>query len=308
MTLISVVPSKGDPCQTTGSITCELGDLPALVTETIIIEVAVKLIDQAEKLLIEHLKGKGLYDLVESGAGKGWEQPRQILIAKGIIADPTGKVLDPISTSFSEGLQPKEYFDASSGSRKGIMDRVINTADTGYMARKLAYLLNTVEADRQLRDCGVKKYLNIKLNSNIIEKLYGRFIMHKGKLVEFDEKIFKVGDIINLRTPIYCQSSKICHTCYGRLLERHKTPYIGILAAQMIGERGTQTIMKSFHTGGAVNIAQNDVLRDLVENDPLANLNKAELAKYLEQTDDKVTTKKSCKVVIDLMNYREKDS
>lgn len=264
------------------------------------------IIKQMEKILVQHLKDKGLYYLIESGAGKGWGQPLQILAAKGIVADPKGKILDPIPGSYTEGLKNDEFFNASYGSRKGIIDRVINTADTGYLSRKLAYLLNNVEADLYLRDCKTTKTLTTKLTKNLISRLDGRFIVRNGKLEEFDQNNFKVGDVIDLRSPIFCKSPKICHTCYGRLLEWHRSPQIGMLAAQTIGERGTQLIMKTFHTGGAVELERKDALNDIAENE--ISLNLATVKKYLTQINNVVACNKSCTVNIDLANYKKGDS
>jgi DNA-directed RNA polymerase subunit beta' len=237
-------------------------------------EEAQDLIEEAQKILQNHLDDSGFGDLANSGSTKGWSQPMQILVAKGVIADPDGNVLDPISGSFADGLTNREFFDASQGARKGIIDRVINTADTGYMSRKLAYLLNTVELDRQVKDCKTKRTLDVKLDDILIQRFTGRYVIKKGKLMLFEDAKFKVGDIASFRTPIYCESEKICHTCYGKLLERHQTPYVGILAAQIIGERGTQLIMKTFHTGGAVSLIKRDMLEDIINNDPMSGLEK----------------------------------
>lgn len=237
-------------------------------------EEAQNLIEEAQKILEVHLDDSGFGDLANSGSTKGWSQPMQILVAKGVIADPDGNVLDPISGSFADGLSNREYFDASQGARKGIIDRVINTADTGYMARKLAYLLNTVELDRVTKDCRTTRTLDVKLDDILFKRFKGRYVIKNGKMMLFDEGKFKVGDIVNLRTPIYCKSEKICHTCYGKLLERHNTPYVGILAAQIIGERGTQLIMKTFHTGGGVTLIKRDMLGDIINNDPMSGLEK----------------------------------
>jgi len=237
-------------------------------------EEAQVLLEEAQKILEKHLDNTGFGDLANSGSTKGWSQPMQILVAKGVIADPDGNVLDPISGSFADGLSNKEYFDASQGARKGIIDRVINTADTGYMARKLAYLLNTVELDKITKDCRTTRTLDVKLDSVLIGRFIGRYVIKKGKLMLFEDAKYKIGDIANLRTPIFCSSPKICHTCYGKLLERHQTPYVGILAAQIIGERGTQLIMKTFHTGGAVSLIKRDMLGDIINNDPMSGLEK----------------------------------
>jgi len=238
------------------------------------LEEQIKILDHVNKLMQDNLKGSGLFDLVDSGATKGWEQPQQMITSKGIMADPEGNVLPAIESSLGEGLSPKDYFKATAGARKGIIDRVLNTADTGYTTRQLVFLLNSVEIHPNLIDCGTKKYLELKLDSDLIKRLIGRFVIVNGKIEEFDPKNAKIGQMIKLRTPLYCISPKLCHTCYGRLLEKHRTPFGGILAAQQVGERGTQLIMRSFHKGGAVSLSVRNIIDDVLEGDPLITLTK----------------------------------
>jgi DNA-directed RNA polymerase subunit beta' len=236
---------------------------------------AFKLIEQGQQIIKKRLDGTGVKDLIDSGASKGWDQPSQILIAKGVIADPQGRVLDPISSSFSDGLKPTEYFKASSGARKGMVDRALNTGDTGYFNRKLVYLLNSVEASPSIKDCGTKRTIPIRLSKDYIGRLDGRYIQKPGgRIIPFKKEDYKIGDTIHLRTPIYCESKKVCHTCYGELLKRHKSPFIGVIAGSAIGERGTQLIMRTFHTGGAATMAKHDIFEDIIQNDPLVNLEK----------------------------------
>jgi len=271
-------------------------------------EEADKLLKDMEKLLIAHLKGTGLYDLIESGAGKGWSQPMQILVAKGIIADPKGKLLDPIKGSFSDGLTSTEYFNAAAGARKGMADRALNTADTGYFTRQLVYVLSPVEASPTIRDCKTTRTVNLRLTSDLIKRLNGRYIIYGRSLREFKKSDFKVGDTINLRTPIFCESKKICHTCYGNLLRRHRTPYIGVLAGSAIGERGTQLIMRTFHTGGAATLQKQDVLQDIIDNDPLIQMDKKGMEKYIRQDEDKLVSVQPSVVTIDMINYNLNDT
>jgi DNA-directed RNA polymerase beta' subunit len=270
-------------------------------------EEADVLLKKMEDILIKHLKGTGLYDLIESGAAKGWGQPRQLLIAKGIVADPSGNILEPIKSSFSDGLTNEEYFKATSGSRSGIIDRVLNTATTGYMSRKLAFVLNSIEIDRHLKDCKTERTLILKLTKDMISRLTGRYIIKNKKLEIFDPKDYKTGDVINLRSPIYCQSPKLCHICYGKLLEKHKSPYAGVLAAQVIGEIGTQLIMKTFHTGGAVELDNKDMMNDILDNDPLINLTKSSLKEYVRQDENQLTVMKPCILTINLLDYEKDD-
>jgi DNA-directed RNA polymerase subunit beta' len=235
-------------------------------------ETADNIIQQMKVILEKHLQNTGLHDLIESGAGKGWTQPLQILCAKGVIADTKGNILAPIRGSFAEGLTPIEFFKAAPGARKGLADRVLNTATTGYMARKLSYVLNPVEADLYLKDCGTNRTITIKLDSDMIGRLNGRYIIKNGKVIPFNPDDFAVGDVVRLRTPIYCISPKICHTCYGDLLKRHKSPFIGIIASQILGEVNTQAIMRTFHTGGVVKVKKKEMIKDILSNDPLIEL------------------------------------
>jgi len=226
---------------------------------------AQEIINKATKMVLKHLEDTGLGDLANSGASRGVGQLMQILFAKGIITDTSGNILPVISSSFSDGFSNKEYFNMSSMGRKGIIDRVINTASTGYMSRKLAFVCNSIEISQNIQDCKTEKLLAIKLNDKIIPRLTGRYISINGKLELFDAKKFSSGDIIYMRSPIFCQSKKICWTCYGELIRRHKTPYIGILAAQVIGERGTQLIMRSFHNT-SITLTKMNILKDLQNN------------------------------------------
>jgi len=264
-------------------------------------EEAQRLIAEATKIMIEYLKDTGLHDLIESGAGKGWSQPSQILIAKGVVSDPKGNLLPPIEGSFADGLKTTEFFSAASGARKGMADRALNTATTGYFTRQLVYVLGPAEASATNRDCKTKRVLTLRLTKDLIGRLTGRYIVSpRGSLELFNKSKFKPGDTIKLRSPILCESNKFCHTCYGKLLQRHKTPYVGILAGSLIGERGTQLIMQTFHTGGAATLVSHDILQDILDNDPLIEVS---LKKYFTQTDNNLIVNKPAKLTIDLSNY-----
>jgi hypothetical protein len=269
------------------------------------VEETSALLSRMEKILIHHLKDTGLYSMVESGATRGWEQPRQILIAKGIITDAKGNILEPIQGSFTEGLSTTEFFRSASAARKGIIDRVLNTSDTGYLSRKLAFFLSPVELDPLVKDCRTQTTLNIKIDDALGKRLKGRFIVRDKKVEEFKPSEFKAGSVINLRSPIFCKSPKICHTCYGKLAERHKSPYIGVLASQYIGERGTQMIMRSFHVGGAT-LMKRDFLKDISDNEPMITYEKLSL--YLKQVDNRLATTKDCKLVINMADYDVEES
>jgi len=207
-------------------------------------EEAFKLLQQAADIMKKHLENTGVYDLSASGATKGWDQLQQMFIAKGVISDTEGNVLDPIAGSYADGLSPTEFFKVGSGARKGVVDRALNTSDTGYFTRQLVYVLNSVEAHPSLLDCKTKRSITIRLTKDIIDRLSGRNVIRGSKAIPFNKSDYSVGQTASLRTPIYCESPKICHTCYGDLLKIHKTPYIGVVSGMAIGERGTQLIMR----------------------------------------------------------------
>jgi DNA-directed RNA polymerase subunit beta' len=232
-----------------------------------------KIVDKIEVLLKKHLKGTGLGDLADSGASKGWDQIMTMLGTKGIGKDPEGKLLPVIDRSLADGMTNEQYFIGSQSARAGIIDRVINTADTGYFARKLAYVLNSVEASKTVLDCKTPLTLSVSLNNYFMKSLTGRYIVKGGKVIPFNPKDFKSGDIIQLRSPIFCRSPQLCHYCYGKLLAKHRSPYVGIVAAQSIGEKGTQMIMRTFHMT-KVTITRKDMLSDILSNNPIAGLTK----------------------------------
>jgi DNA-directed RNA polymerase subunit beta' len=238
-------------------------------------EEAAKLLDAMQSILKKHLKDTGFDALISSGAGKGWGQPMQILVAKGLVTDAEGRILPAIANSFTDGLQGKDYMNGSYGARRGIIARVIGTADTGYFSRILAYVLNSVELDRTLKDCKTDKTLTLRLDKDLIYRLKGRYILDrtgKPSLIDTYDPVSLDGKIVKLRSPLFCKSKKICHTCYGESFKLTKTPYVGLLAAQTIGERGTQVGMQAFHTGGAAQIKERNMLKDIVTNSPESGL------------------------------------
>jgi len=95
-----------------------------------------------------------------------------------------------------------------------MVDRALNTADTGYFTRQLVFLLNSVEAHPTLKDCKTKRTVMLRLEKDMIARLTGRYVVVGNKVVLFNTKDFRVGQSINLRTPIFCESKKICHTCF----------------------------------------------------------------------------------------------
>jgi hypothetical protein len=242
-------------------------------------------------------KGTNIGKLGEAGSLKGgYNQARQILVAKGLIADNMGNILPAIKESYSEGLPPKSFFTSGAGSRRGIADRVLNTAETGYLSRQLVYALQRVEADPVNYNCGTKRAFNLKVTSDIARRLKGRYYLDRvGKPIPLDADK-AIGKIIPLKSPLYCLSPKICKTCYGQLLDRNKTPFVGVLAAQIFGERGTQMIMKTFHSGGAVSVNRVDIIKEI--SDPLTDSDILYVNKIFKQSDNDLYSKVDGKIII----------
>jgi hypothetical protein len=262
------------------------------------------LLKKAEKELLAHIKKHNinLDNFVSAGGLKGMSQMRQILVAKGIVQNLDGSV-DIINHSYSDGFDSVEYFKGGRGARSGIIDRVINTSDTGYLSRILVYVLQRVEGDPGVKDCGTKRYLPIKANSDIAKRLHGRYVVNQlGFLTLFDETKH-TDKIINLRSPVYCQSPRICSACYGQLLQRNKTHYVGILAGEILGEYFTQNIMRTFHVGGSVSVKRVDLLKDLSQI--MDDADKDYLLKHFKQDESKFISDTDGSIIIDMKAYED---
>jgi DNA-directed RNA polymerase subunit beta' len=212
-----------------------------------------------------------LYIMAFSGARGNMSQVRQLVGMRGLMSDQEGKIIDlPIQTNFREGLSSIDYIISSYGARKGIVDTALKTADSGYLTRRLIYLAQ----DLIIRefDCGTKAGLIVlfKKKTNP-ENLVGRNLINARRFkypydIISDENIPLEGDflkklkewspvILNVRSSLTCKvNGSICQKCYGWDLSREKLislgEAVGIIAAQSIGEPGTQLTMRTFHTGG----------------------------------------------------------
>ena len=232
------------------------------------------------KSLEERLEPQNPINLmVKSGARGNINQLRQSAGMRGLMAGTTGKVIEiPIKSCFAEGLDALEYFISSHQARKGLADTALRTADSGYLTRRLVDVAQEIIV--RDHDCGTTEGLwvyDIKDGNQLIEKmqerLIGRFVTKdvinpKTKEVivdtntmitdEIADKIVKAGiDRVEVRTVLACRSKHgVCQKCYGMGLARHDLvnigESIGIVAAQSIGEPGTQLTMNTKHAGGAI--------------------------------------------------------
>lgn len=233
------------------SIDLEMLEVPAHVMnmknkllETKDVSEQSAIIDDIEVALLEHLKKtkSDLYYIVASGGAKGIGQLRQMMVCKGLIQDPNGNVLPPITKSINEGYSPKEYFDASAGSRKGTADRAINTGNGGYAYRKMIYVVGNVVADISNADCGSRRTMNIKLTNDLFSRMTGRYVLNdKDDITPIDKSM--IGKIVRLRSPIFCKTDSICRICYGDLIHQVNTKNVGMIAAQEVASL-SEKIMK----------------------------------------------------------------
>ncbi len=220
---------------------------------------------------------EGLGAMSKSGATKGGVQPiRQLAGMRGLMADPSGRIIAlPIRSNFREGLTALEYFLSTHGARKGLADTALRTADAGYLTRRLVDVAQDVIITRE--DCGTTAGIWITADEareagiHLGERIIGRVVLHDvldpdtgaiivptGTMLQEDDVIeisrAKV-DKIFMRSPLTCEARfGICSQCYGRDLARGGSvdmgEAVGIIAAQSIGEPGTQLTLRTFHTGG----------------------------------------------------------
>ena len=207
-----------------------------------------------------------VYMMAFSGARGNISQVRQLVAMRGLMADPQGAILEfPIQSNFREGLTVTEYLLSCYGARKGLVDTALRTATSGYLTRRLVDAVQHVVV--HVKDCHTKKGLVIK-GKNLEKRLIGRVLfknielnptttLKKNTLIShrLAKQIASQYTEIFVRSPLTCQTEKsVCQLCYGLDLAQGKLVSIGesvgIIAAQSIGEPGTQLTMRTFHTGG----------------------------------------------------------
>ena len=223
-----------------------------------------------------------IYMMVKSGARGNMNQLRQIAGMRGLMASTTGKAVEiPIKSSFADGLDALEYFISAHGARKGLSDTALRTADSGYLTRRLVDVSQDIIVRE--RDCGTNEGIiiyDIKDENQIIEKmqerLIGRYAVNdvidpntNELIVDNDtmiteaiaDKIIAAGiERLEVRSVLGCHSKHgVCQKCYGMGLARRNLVSIGesvgIIAAQSIGEPGTQLTMRTIHSGGVAGVA-----------------------------------------------------
>jgi DNA-directed RNA polymerase subunit beta' len=193
--------------------------------------------------------------MIESGARGSWDQVKQLIFSRGFISNFDGEILpQPIKNSLIEGLTPEEFFFSTYGCRKGLLDVALNTGTSGYLSRKLIFTCANLQIDDQVDDCGTTDFLMVNVKSKRKARmLINRYYKVGGILEKITRENYKelIGKTIEIRSPILCKNVKICKKCYGDLYKNLNSRFIGILAAQTLGERGTQLVLRTFHTSGS---------------------------------------------------------
>jgi DNA-directed RNA polymerase, beta'' subunit, predominant form len=243
--------------------------------------------DKVEKNLEENFKNfdkfNPIWMMADSGARGSMQQIKQLSGMRGLMNDPTGKIIEiPVKSSFREGLSVLEYFISSHGARKGGADTALKTADSGYLTRRLVDVSHDVIIKEE--DCGDKRGFVVRdvfdaagrLVEDLSERLAGRYtikdIVHPetgevlvaaDKMITEDQaKIIRNAGIkeVTIRSLLTCKAKLgVCSKCYGANMSSWNQvklgEAVGIIAAQSIGEPGTQLTMRTFHTGGVASSA-----------------------------------------------------
>ena len=260
-----------------------------------------------------------IFMMADSGARGSMKQIRQLTGMRGLMANTAGKTIEiPIKANFREGMSVLDYFTSSRGARKGLADTALRTADSGYLTRRMVDVCQDVIIRED--DCGVQKGIlvsEISENGQVIEKfserIRGRFpvrdILKPGTdevliskdhmMTESDAALLESFDIhsAEIRTVLTCKAhSGICAKCYGMNLATSKPvgpgEAVGIIAAQSIGEPGTQLTMRTFHTGG---VAGGDITQGLPRVEELFEARKPKKMATLAEIGGKVRFEEATK-------------
>ncbi len=272
---------------------------------------------------IEQPSFNSIFMMADSGARGSAAQIRQLAGMRGLMAKPDGSIIEtPITANFREGLNVLQYFISTHGARKGLADTALKTANSGYLTRRLVDVAQDLVVSEV--DCGTKEGVLIKpiieggdITVQLSERVLGRvivddvvspinkdYVLKAGTLI--DEKIAQELDIngideIKVRTAITCELKHgVCSMCYGRDLARGHLVNIGesvgVMAAQSIGEPGTQLTMRTFHIGGAASgsVATNSIM---VKSNGVIKFKKIKTIKKKDGTNVTITRSAELAVV-----------
>jgi len=247
-------------------------------------------------------------DFINSGSRGSWDQANQLIFCRGFMSNSQGDIIPtPIKNNLVHGLTKDEFFTSCYGSRKALLDVALNTAVSGYLTRKLVYCSVNLELDENLDDCGTTDYFTVQILSEqqineivskiidpkekalrlhiltqtepvkIARSLIGRWMVVNEEIkqpelkeITEDNYITLIGKTVKVRSPIFCKSLRVCKKCYGTSHSYCHSKYVGVLAAQALGELTTQLTLRTFHIGGIAQMSTNqddtdqqDIINDL---------------------------------------------
>ncbi|AMK12274.1 DNA-directed RNA polymerase subunit beta' [Pseudodesulfovibrio indicus] len=272
-----------------------------------------------------------IYMMATSGARGNQDQMRQLAGMRGLMAKPSGEIIEtPITASFREGLSVLQYFISTHGARKGLADTALKTANSGYLTRRLVDVVQDVTVSEL--DCGTVDGLELthyikggEIKQRLAERVLGRVTMfdtydeETGKLVipsntmidaAYAKKLDESGvNSIVIRSGLTCKSKQgVCAMCYGRDLARghlvNVGETVGIIAAQSIGEPGTQLTMRTFHIGGT---ASKEIESSSIESQHNGRVITSRMRTVVNSDGHKMVLGKSCQVGIVDEQGRERE-
>lgn len=257
-----------------------------LVANAMMEKIGKETVTNADGEEVEQESFNSIYMMADSGARGSAAQIRQLAGMRGLMAKPDGSIIEtPITSNFREGLNVLQYFISTHGARKGLADTALKTANSGYLTRRLVDVAQDMVV--VMDDCGTEEGLKMRpiieggdVVEALAERVLGRVtaidvvrddevLIPAGTLLDeaWVEKVDQLGiDEITVRSAIRCEANYgVCRKCYGRDLSRgtlvSKGEAVGVVAAQSIGEPGTQLTMRTFHIGGAASrsAAENNI-------------------------------------------------
>ena len=301
------------------------------VAQAMMDKLGTEVVKDSEGKKQEQASFNSIFMMADSGARGSAAQIRQLAGMRGLMAKPDGSIIEtPITANFREGLNILQYFISTHGARKGLADTALKTANSGYLTRRLVDVSQDLVISEE--DCGTKNGLTIsavveggEIVQNLSDRVLGRVISQPIKDRENKKVILKKGtlidednvtlieehgvDAISIRNPVTCETNHgLCIKCYGRDLARGHIvdigEAVGIIAAQSIGEPGTQLTMRTFHIGGAASssAAQNSIE---INNDGVASLYNLKTIKNVDK--NLVAVSRSGEIIISDQYGKERE-
>ncbi|MBI3956450.1 MAG: DNA-directed RNA polymerase subunit beta' [Candidatus Kerfeldbacteria bacterium] len=298
---------------------------------TKIVEVWVQARDEIQKVSKDVLDKFGpVYAMIDSGARGSWAQITQMMGMKGPVANPAGETIElPVKGSFKEGFEVLEYFISTHGTRKGLADTALRTANAGYLTRRLIDVAQDVVINE--RDCKTKEGIVVtkeeseEIGEPLVNRILGRVavepitkprgkkpIAAAGALIteKIADELAKIDlRSVKVRSVLTCESLRgVCQQCYGYDLGHNQAvelgTAVGIIAAQSIGEPGTQLTMRTFHTGG---VAGQDITQGLPRVEELFEARPVKRPALLSDVNGKVEVEEQGKLRIVRIRYEDSE-